>query len=69
MIAILCDVRHFSAKKLAFFSKTNVMINFLHNLALFRVKTAMFWRKKPKNHNIGACLGKAADFYELFSNF
>jgi hypothetical protein len=31
------------AKKLAFFSKTNVMIKFLHNLALFRVKNANFF--------------------------
>jgi hypothetical protein len=33
----------FSAKKLAFFSKTNVMIKFLHNLALFWVKNANFF--------------------------
>jgi hypothetical protein len=48
----------FSAKKLAFFSKTNVMIKFLHNLALFLVKKANFFRrfvrwKYLKNHNIG----------------
>jgi hypothetical protein len=30
------------AKKLAFFSKTNVMIKILHNLALFSVKNANF---------------------------
>jgi hypothetical protein len=35
MIAIVCDFRQFSAKKLPFFSKTNVMIKILHNLALF----------------------------------
>jgi hypothetical protein len=35
MITIFCDFRQFSAKKLAFFSKTNVMIKILHNLALF----------------------------------
>jgi hypothetical protein len=34
MIAIFCDFRQFSAKKLMFFSKTNVMIKILHNLAL-----------------------------------
>jgi hypothetical protein len=34
MITIFCDFRQFSAKKLAFFSKTNVMIKILHNLAL-----------------------------------
>jgi hypothetical protein len=35
MITIFCDFCQFSAKNLAFFSKTNVMIQFLHNLALF----------------------------------
>jgi hypothetical protein len=35
MITIFCDFRQFSAKKLALFSKTNVTINILHNLALF----------------------------------
>jgi hypothetical protein len=35
MIAIFCDFRQFSAKKLAFFSKANVTIKILHNLALF----------------------------------
>jgi hypothetical protein len=35
MITIFCDFCQFSVKKLAFFSKTNVMIQFLHNLALF----------------------------------
>jgi hypothetical protein len=34
MIIIFGDFRQFSAKKMAFFSQTNVMINFLHNLAL-----------------------------------
>jgi hypothetical protein len=43
MITIFCDFRQFSAKKLAFFSKTNVMIQFLHNLALFWVKNANFF--------------------------
>jgi hypothetical protein len=33
----------FSAKKLAFFSKTNAMIKILHNLALFWVKNANFF--------------------------
>jgi hypothetical protein len=33
----------FSAKILSFFSKTNVMIKILHNLALFRVKNANFF--------------------------
>jgi hypothetical protein len=35
MITIFCDFCQFSAKKLAFFSKTNVMIKILHNLPLF----------------------------------
>jgi hypothetical protein len=35
MITIFCDFCQFSAKKLACLSKTNVMIQFLHNLALF----------------------------------
>jgi hypothetical protein len=34
MITILGDFCKFSAKKLAFFSKTNVMIKFLQNLAV-----------------------------------
>jgi hypothetical protein len=32
MITIFCDFRQFSAKKLAFFSKTNVMIKFLQKV-------------------------------------
>jgi hypothetical protein len=43
MITIFSDFRQFSAKKLAFFSKTNVMIKILHNLALFLVKNAIFF--------------------------
>jgi hypothetical protein len=35
MITIFCNFRQFLAKKVAFFSKTNVMIKSLHNLALF----------------------------------
>jgi hypothetical protein len=34
MITIFCDFRQFSAKKLALFSKNNVMIKLLHNSAL-----------------------------------
>jgi hypothetical protein len=37
------DFWQFSAKKLAFLSKTNVMIKILHNLALFWVKNANFF--------------------------
>jgi Na+/melibiose symporter-like transporter len=43
MITIFCDFCQFWAKKLAFFSKTNVMIKILHNLALFIVKNANFF--------------------------
>jgi hypothetical protein len=43
MITIFCDFSQFSAKKLAFFSKTNIMIKILHNLALLRVKNANFF--------------------------
>jgi hypothetical protein len=35
MTTLFCDFCQFSAKKLAFFLKTNVMIKILHNLALF----------------------------------
>jgi hypothetical protein len=40
-----CDFQQFSAKKLAFLSKTNVMIKILHNLPLFWVKNANFFTK------------------------
>jgi hypothetical protein len=42
MITIFCDFWQFSAKKLAFFSKTDVMINFFQNLALLWAKNANF---------------------------
>jgi hypothetical protein len=45
MITIFRDFRQFSAKKLAFFSITNVMIINLHNLALVRVKNVNFFAK------------------------
>jgi hypothetical protein len=35
VITIFCNFWQFSAKKLAFFSKTNVVIKILDNLALF----------------------------------
>jgi hypothetical protein len=43
MITFFCDFCQFSAKKLAFFSKTYVMIKILHNFALFWVKNANFF--------------------------
>jgi hypothetical protein len=50
-LAIFCE------KIGVFFSKTNVMIKILDNLALFWVKTPffrrIFLRKYSKNHNIG----------------
>jgi D-lyxose ketol-isomerase len=56
MITILCDYRRFSSKKMAFFSKTNVMIQSLQKLALFEQKTTNFLtdfrRKYFENHNI-----------------
>jgi hypothetical protein len=42
MITIFCDLCQFSAKKLAFFSKTNVMIKILHKQAVFVLKTPIF---------------------------
>jgi hypothetical protein len=45
MITIFCCFWQFSAKKMASFSKTNVMIKFLHNLALIRVTNAVFFAK------------------------
>jgi hypothetical protein len=45
MITIFGDFWQFSAKKLAFFSKTNVMIKILHILALFCVKNANIFAK------------------------
>jgi hypothetical protein len=55
----------FGEKNWRFFSKTNVLIKFLHNSALFRVKNAHFWRKYFKNHNIGPRL-KKQDFCNFF---
>jgi hypothetical protein len=40
MITIFCHFCQFSEKKLAFFSKTNVMITILQNLAAVRAKNA-----------------------------
>jgi hypothetical protein len=56
MITIFCDFRQFSAKKLEFFSQTNVIIKILHKLALFWVTPFFRWifrQKYLKNHNIG----------------
>jgi hypothetical protein len=40
MITIFCDFRQFTAKKLAFFSKTNVLIKVLQKLAAVCAKNA-----------------------------
>jgi hypothetical protein len=62
------------AEKIAFFSKTNVMITILHNLALFWVKTPIFCnffrRKYLKNHNIGPRLTRLNDslLLDFFEN-
>jgi hypothetical protein len=42
MITIFCD---FSANKMAFFSKNNVMINFFQNLTVVWAKNAKFFAK------------------------
>jgi hypothetical protein len=63
MITIFCDFCPFSAKKLAFFSKTKVMINILHNLAFLSQKRQYFRQKIRqkylKNHNIGPWMSQA----------
>jgi hypothetical protein len=43
MLTNFCNFCHFSAKKLAFFSKSNVMIKLLNNLVLFWAKNANFF--------------------------
>jgi hypothetical protein len=58
MITIFGDFCQFSAKKMALFSKTDVMLNILHNLALFWVTNGIFFAEFFgenifKNHNIG----------------
>jgi hypothetical protein len=45
MITIFCDFCQFSAKKLAFFSKTNVMIKFWQKLAEVWAKTSNIFAK------------------------
>jgi hypothetical protein len=45
MITIFGDFRQFSAKKLAFFSKTNVMIKFLHNNSFVLSQKRLFFRR------------------------
>jgi hypothetical protein len=74
MITIFGDFWKFSAKKLAFFSKTNIMIKILHNLALFWVENANFFAKifgeNLKNHNIGPWSPCAINFFcDLFRRF
>jgi hypothetical protein len=60
MITIFCDFCQISAKKLAFFSKTNVMITIFAKtsfvLSQKRQSFPEFFGEK-KNHNIGPWLG------------
>jgi hypothetical protein len=58
MITIFCDFCQFSAKKLAFFSKTYVMINCFSKFGFVLSHKRQFFancfrRKYLKNHNIG----------------
>jgi hypothetical protein len=57
LITIFCDFRQFSAKKLAFFSKTNVMIKILPSekdyLAL-SIRLGRLWPKKLPKAEFGA---------------
>jgi hypothetical protein len=73
MITIFCDFPQFLVKKMAFFSKPNVMINVLHNFALFRVKNAHFFsdcfcETILKNHNIGP-RPLSNEFVKVFERF
>jgi hypothetical protein len=43
MITIICGFRQFSAKKMAFFSKTKVMMKVLHNLPSFFSQKRYFY--------------------------
>jgi hypothetical protein len=44
MITIFCHFHQISSNKLAFFLKTNVMIHFLHNSAVFLSQKRQFFR-------------------------
>jgi hypothetical protein len=44
MITIFCDFCQFSAKKLAFFSKTNLMINFFSKFGFVLSQKRQFFR-------------------------
>jgi hypothetical protein len=66
MITIFANFR---SEKIGVLSKTNVMIKFFHNLALFLVKNANFFhrffgRKYFKNHNIGPW-SQSYDFMDM----
>jgi hypothetical protein len=65
MITIFCDFCQFSAKKLAFFSKTNVIIKILEIVTVVWAKKRQYFRqifrrKYFKDHNIGPCSGFCA---------
>jgi hypothetical protein len=66
MITIFCDFCLFSAKKLAFFSKTIVMITIFPKTSSSLIKKLQFFRqifrrKYFKNHNIGPWLDSNPD--------
>jgi hypothetical protein len=42
MVTIFCDFSQFSAEKMAFFSKTNVIMKFLQKIAVVSAKNAIF---------------------------
>jgi hypothetical protein len=70
---IFGDFRQFSAKKLPFFTKTNVMIKILHNLALFWVKNANFPPinlekifKKSLHRSLKYCRNNTVFFFPFF---
>jgi hypothetical protein len=68
VITFFGDLGQFSAKKMAFFSKTDVMIKFLYNLALHilsqkrKKNLPIFGAKIFKNHNTGPW-GQCRDHY------
>jgi hypothetical protein len=52
MITIFCDTCQFSAKKMAFFSKTDVMITIFCDFCQFSAKKMVFFSKnKCYDHN------------------
>jgi hypothetical protein len=72
MITIFCDFSQFSAKKLAFFLNTNVMINLFSKFSFVLSQKRQFFAKFfgeniLKNHNIGPRLGEFSPVGWLFT--